>query len=319
MAKLPGSIVEKHRTLYRPFFFKGRSGFFYGKNRVRIVYRHFKHQDERSILVIVPGRTESTLKYAETIHDYYSQGYSVFIFDHRGQGFSERMLRNPQIGYVDFFQDYADDLETFLTLVVGANDDNKVMLLAHSMGGAVTCLYVSKFGCEKLSCVAMSCPMLKINFDHPENFVKRLVDFQCRLGRGKEFAMGMGPMDVDTYGDELTSCPERLYCLREILTSYPEIQLGGPSNRWASESIATTLEFRKGKGLNRFTVPTLLLEAGKDTVVVPRTRLLHQYIKPVGTYAVLDDAKHDLFIESDPIRNRVMQITSDFFEDVARS
>ncbi len=60
---------------------------------VKIKYRIFERADEKAAIVISSGRTECMFKYEETIYDLYEEGYSVYIHDHRGQGFS-----GPTIG-----------------------------------------------------------------------------------------------------------------------------------------------------------------------------------------------------------------------------
>jgi lysophospholipase len=64
-------------------------------------------QPSRETAIIVSnGRTESFLKYKEVIYDLYTQGHSVFIVDHRGQGLSGRLLAGEakkQMGHVRDF------------------------------------------------------------------------------------------------------------------------------------------------------------------------------------------------------------------------
>ncbi|WP_370661027.1 serine aminopeptidase domain-containing protein [Psychrosphaera algicola] len=51
-------------------------------------------------------------------YDIVNQGYHVFIIDHQGQGLSSRILRNSHKGYVQNFDDYIIDLNTFVEGVV---------------------------------------------------------------------------------------------------------------------------------------------------------------------------------------------------------
>ena len=55
---------------------------------VELAYRCIEHPTPLGFVVISSGRTESLLKYDETVYDLHSAGYSVFIHDHRGQGLS---------------------------------------------------------------------------------------------------------------------------------------------------------------------------------------------------------------------------------------
>ena len=53
----------------------------------------------------------SSRKYAEwteLAYDFYQQGYDVLLFDHRGQGYSQRII--PQKGHLDEFRFYTDDM-----------------------------------------------------------------------------------------------------------------------------------------------------------------------------------------------------------------
>ncbi|MGO8654096.1 alpha/beta fold hydrolase, partial [Rhizobium ruizarguesonis] len=78
--------------------------------------------------MISSGYGESFFKYREIVYDLWQEGYQVYILDHRGQGFSERLIRpnkaqelDPRavkrvhdLGYVENFDDFVDDLKTFV-------------------------------------------------------------------------------------------------------------------------------------------------------------------------------------------------------------
>eukprot|EP00920_Eleutheroschizon_duboscqi_P038347 GHVT01091779.1.p1 GENE.GHVT01091779.1~~GHVT01091779.1.p1 ORF type:complete len:694 (-),score=116.86 GHVT01091779.1:577-2658(-) len=74
------------------FFAKGTSGFFWGEQRVPIVYRFFPNYSSSRggrvgslfpALVFVPGWAECMMKHMHILHDLYNMGYSVAIIDHR--------------------------------------------------------------------------------------------------------------------------------------------------------------------------------------------------------------------------------------------
>ncbi|CAN0600301.1 unnamed protein product, partial [Laminaria digitata] len=92
-------------------------------------------------VVLCHGRTEFLEKYTETIGDLTARGFEVWSMDWRGQGASDRALKNPDKGHIDRFESYLADLTWFFDTIVGPNvrpGDGETLLMAHSMGGHIT-------------------------------------------------------------------------------------------------------------------------------------------------------------------------------------
>ena len=70
-------------------------------------------------IVLCHGRTEFLEKYAEAIEELTGRGFEVWSMDWRGQGASDRALKNPYKGHIDRFETYIDDLSWFLDDIVG--------------------------------------------------------------------------------------------------------------------------------------------------------------------------------------------------------
>jgi len=75
-----------------------QEGSFLGVDDIKIKYVAILKDDDKGAVVISNGRTESYIKYKELAYDLGQQGYSVYIHDHRGQGFSGRMTKKPPNG-----------------------------------------------------------------------------------------------------------------------------------------------------------------------------------------------------------------------------
>ena len=89
-------LVDEYRDKIYPYFsstFEG--GWFAGVGGKKIRYSLKKSASEKVAIVVVSGRTEHITKYAEFFYDFKDLGYSFFIYDHRGQGSSERLLNDP--------------------------------------------------------------------------------------------------------------------------------------------------------------------------------------------------------------------------------
>ncbi len=63
---------------------------------LRYAYWHATGLPLKGTVTILQGRAEFIEKYFETIQDLRARGHAVVAFDWRGQGGSDRLLRNPQ-------------------------------------------------------------------------------------------------------------------------------------------------------------------------------------------------------------------------------
>src|SRR5580658_5630040 len=72
----------------------------------------------KGTVCIFQGRAEFIEKYFETVRDLRARGFAVATFDWRGQGLSQRALKDPRKGHVGSFAEFAIDLETFMKEVV---------------------------------------------------------------------------------------------------------------------------------------------------------------------------------------------------------
>ncbi|MGK0377593.1 MAG: lysophospholipase [Patiriisocius sp.] len=129
---------EKYIEEIESFYERGKEGHFLGKDSVQIYCNIFKQADtEKPAILISSGRTEAVIKYKELIFDLYNNGYSVYINNHRGQGLSGRITEELDMGYVDIFQFYIDDMKCFYDNMLKESNHKKKYLLAHTLGGAI--------------------------------------------------------------------------------------------------------------------------------------------------------------------------------------
>jgi len=282
------------------------TGGFTGKDGVRIEYAVYERDDEKGALVIVNGRTESYLNYREVIYDLEKSGLSIYTFDHRGQGLSGRMLADPSKGHVERYEDYLDDMKTFMETVVDKKPHDKVFALAHSMGGGVTTLYAQRHPGE-FDGLILSSPMIEIDFGVvPGVAVRYLASFLDMVGLGRMYAPGKGPFEPEEFdGNPLTHSRVRLDNKMRENQKYGAIRLGGATVRWVVQMIKMTGELRENAA--KIKVPTLLLQASEDRIVNPAG---HDEIcrkAPNCQKVVINGARHEMLMESDPVRNVVME------------
>ena len=109
-----------------------------GQDGKSIAWVCYEKAGARDAVLISSGRTENIPKYLELAYDLYHGPLqaSVCLFDHRGQGLSDRLISDTRKGYVKWFSDYAKDLKSVRDAVKQLGHD-RVFVLGHSMGGGI--------------------------------------------------------------------------------------------------------------------------------------------------------------------------------------
>ena len=267
-------------------------------------------------IVVVNGRIECTYKYQELFYDLYCQGYDIYSYDHRGQGLSDRLVKNRDIGYVEEFDDYVDDL-ALIVKQFDLNHYKKRYLLGHSMGGNVITRYVQTHPEHPFDAMALSAPMFGVNVPWYLKPVARWVgQLLTAFHAEPTYAPGQAPYYAKPYeGNLLSQSSVRYHWFRNLYDNNPELQIGGASTRWVwqgliacKQSILMTRQIK---------LPLLLLQASGDRIVANDAQI--QFIKKLAktnsdcAISIIYHAKHELFFERDEYRNQALHDTLQFF------
>lgn len=294
------------------FYRNGIEGTFNGAENIPIYYKIFKHDgNSKGAILVSTGRTESTIKYKEICFDLYRNGYDVYIHDHRGQGFSGRMTEDRELGYVDAFTNYIIDMKTFYKMLRTYKSYNKIYLLGHSMGGAIGLNYLQNYP-DDFNAAAFSSPMLGLNF------------IQCAAAESIEYDPNSYAPTQSSYDksketfkeNTLTNSKTRFEVFYKAYGDEPMVRLGGVSLQWVNEScihMNAILEHSY-----KLKTPSILFSAEEEEIVVPEAHdtFVQKCAKeqvPLRGYFV-ENAKHELFIETDNIRSMVVGTVLNFFE-----
>lgn len=264
----------------------------------------------RGTVLLLTGRSEFVEKYAETAGELLDRGFEVFAFDWRNQGLSDRPLANPQIHHLDSFDTLADDLDAVVERVVRpAAGGRPLALLAHSMGGLVATLGVARHP-DWYKAAIVTAPMYDIfTGPVPRPLAVWLAEQLCARGRAREYAFGQGdykPAEgLFTPANPITSDARRYAVFHDAFRDRPELRLGGVSFGWVRAALRASDQLLRGLPLERVTTPVLLLSAPKDAIVRSDSHRLVAARLPNATLKDYPDAKHELLMERDAIRDRV--------------
>lgn len=302
-----------YTTTIKPHFDTQQLNYFISHDALKIAYKYFPVKNAKATVVISSGRTEGMLKYQELIYDLNNNGYSVYIYDHRGQGFSQRMTADPRLGYVKDFFNYVKDLKYFVDNIV--KHDKKLFLVSHSMGAQVGSLYAETYP-HDFDALALSSPM-----HQPKLFSEFTTDFLCdiieyMIDDTPKYALGKLYFDFadnNFFFNLLTHSKERYTIVNESYSLNPETKIGWTSVNWVAESCKVSPLVLKYA--DKIKVPVLLIQSGDDYLVNLKPQ--EEFCSKLGDsckIVPIDEAYHELFIEKDIYRNKALSAMFEFFE-----
>ncbi|HEY5716744.1 MAG TPA: alpha/beta fold hydrolase [Psychromonas sp.] len=271
--------------------------------------------------MISQGRNESVLKYKELAYDLNRQGYDLYLIDHRGQGFSDHLGGNQYLGHVEHFQDYADDLNRYVTSLDLPSNYQHNYLLAHSMGGTISALYLQQYNHPFQASILFS-PMLSINLGSIPSSIAKILTYSgatlCSwFSEQACYIFGGGEYKRKIFADnELTASELRFNSSQNTFERFPETQLGDASMRWVAESISATQQAIDNA--DKISIPVLLLQAGADTVVTAEgQKQFFENLTKCKTkrFLTVAGARHELYLEKDLYRLAALNAALEFLAE----
>lgn len=293
---------------------------FTGVGNLKIRYVRFTSPQHRRVILIVPGRIESYIKYPELAYDLFHCGYDVVILDHRGQGRSDRLLADSHRGHVVEFSHYVDDLETLYLKEIVSNHYQQRYVLAHSMGGAILALFLARQP-QAFHAAVFSAPMFGIVLPLPDWMAHPILDWAEKLPTIRErYALGTGRWRASPFGiNRLTHSRERYRRNLRFYADDPGLRVGGPTYHWVREGVHAGRSIISQAA--KITTPSLVLQASEDDVVDNRsqdifcTAMADAGHPCEGTVPyVIQGARHEILFETDAMRAEALNLVVDFFE-----
>lgn len=290
-------------------------GDFHSKDGIRIHYYESLNPHEKASIVMVHGFCEFFGKYHETAMRFYEAGYSIFFLELRGYGKSERTeeFLDERV-YVDSFDEYVEDLHSFVEEIVKKKaQTDRYFLFSHSMGGAVSTLYLEEYP-ETFKCCVLSSPMLQVNYGNiPDLAVDALAVYSKVKEINTDYAPGQGSfsgepdfegsccMDEDRYAYQ--------FALRKADRRY---QTWGGT--WAWVRAAKDGSEKARKYAYKVKTPILLCQAGKDSMV--RLQGQNEFDRNCSAVTLIcfQEAKHELFNATKEIREEYYKAVLTYFK-----
>lgn len=218
-------------------------------------------------ILMAPGRTEYLEKYGAVASDFADHDYGMVAVDFRGQGLSDRFLRDPRIGHVGRFADYQQDMAVLVAFAAARSMPKPWFLVGHSMGGAIA-LRALVNGLDVAGAV-FSAPMWGIAMAPVLRPVAWGLGWVAhRTGMNWWITPGTR---ADTYvricdpaDNFLTDDPSQIAAMRAQLDAVPGLDLGGPSVPWLYRALRDCADLQRHATPQ---VPTLTFLPARDEIV----------------------------------------------------
>ncbi|MEH6360483.1 MAG: alpha/beta hydrolase [Amylibacter sp.] len=263
---------------------------------VRIRVATWKKGTKGTILVF-PGRSEFIEKYGPTVQYILDMGFSAAVVDWRGQGISDRISANHQLGHVKHFLDYQKDVDEVLNTVKDAGLPDIHTLLSHSMGGTIA-LRALHNGLQVKKTV-FSAPMWGIYIEPVLRIPAQIIsNIGPLIGFARKFSPNTTP---NNYVQEnpfetntLTNDKETYQWMISQLNAHPELGIGGPSINWLHQAL---LECARLRRLPPPEHDCLCLLGSQEAIVSPNAinRIMAEWTN--GKLVSIDGAQHEVLME----------------------
>lgn len=272
---------------------------------VRLRFARFMPEGKaKGTVALFSGRCEFIEKYYEVVRELRSRGFAVALLDWRGQGGSQRLLRNRLKGHVTRFSDYLLDVEAFAREVLLPDCPPPHFALAHSMGGTILLASVLE-GQRWFDRMVLSAPMLGLDSVPFEGIVRPTATVLAHLGFARAFVPGGRGRTLARLkfeGNPLTSDRARFDRTQALVTAHPQLDLGAPTIGWLAGAYATMAELTHPDVIPRIRQPLLIIAAGGERLVSNKAIEHFSARLIAGAHVVVPASRHELLMERDIFR-----------------
>lgn len=254
----------------------------------------------RGTAFIFTGRSEYIEKYGRIVTGLVERGFSVVSLDWRGQGLSERPLKERMKGHIEDFGEYQNDVAALMA-------DDRVndlpephVLICHSMGGCIGTRALIE-GRMKPAAVIMSAPMLGLSMNRVETVASKVLIGGAKLvGGAKAFAPDPKPripyvQKIDFEENTLTGDAEHFDWMRKHLEQVSDLALGPPTIGWLEEALKETEALAEAPAPE---APVLYLLGLEEEIVAPEAIRTAAGLAANAELVEIEGAKHEVFMET---------------------
>ena len=242
----------------------------------------------------------------------------MFTIDYRGQGLSDRALKDRHKSHNPNFDRIVLDIQEFVEEIVRpAELGHRFYLVAHSLGSHFSLRYLHDYPGVFDKAVLLS-PFTDL--DHHGAlyvfFAKLFFRFMNLFGFSRSFAPGQAHrqnmIDHDDSFSRITHDQNRYNRSQDALMQNPNLFIGGVTYGWLSGASKSIAKIKHTGFMEKIKTQTLFILSGDETVVNNQTTFkLISKMKNVKVKTI-EGARHEIYRESDEYREQMWQAIDRF-------
>lgn len=276
-----------------------------------IYYDIYKTPNAKGAIIMSHGFSESAEKLKEIIYYMVQMGYEVYAVDHRGHGRSFRESSHPNLVTVNNFYDYVYDLHDFVSLIVKTETTLPLYLFGHSMGGAISAIYIEKYPNDFKKAI-LSSPMLKLKLPVAEPLTRLYSGFMCLIGKGNTFGPMQKPYEgFESFEGSSASNEARFNYYQNKKATIPTFQLCAFSYNWLYRSLVAIKKARSKRACAKVKIPALVFICNDDALIDPKGPT--EFVKNTETASLIafSGCRHEIYNSDD---NVIAEYYRDLFD-----
>ncbi|MGE5381781.1 MAG: lysophospholipase [Methylocystaceae bacterium] len=269
------------------------SGNLRGQGDISLFWHSWAVTNPRGIVVFVHGLGEHGGRYGNIINRLAGEGISFYTIDHRGHGKSQ-----GKRGHLERFIYYIEDLKLVVDLAHRQNLGLPLVMLGHSMGGAIAGRYALEHP-DDIDGLILSAAGL-IPGTAPPGWQDKLLRLLSRLAPATTFPNGLSADDLSQD--------------REVVKAYLDDPLVHDkiSARWYTEILDNTRQILKRAA--ELTMPLLVIHGSGDKIVsITGSEQVFGAARSVDKkYQAFPGLYHETMNEKQPEQSEVLDVVAEW-------
>ena len=269
------------------------------------------NENSNGTILLQQGHNEFIEKYFETIQEFIDREFIVICFDWRGQGMSDRQIKDINKSFIKDFDDHDNDLKYILENIIDKYFPKPLIGVGHSMGG---CLMLSAFHNfpHKFDLGILSAPMLGFK---NEKFLRIASSMMNIFKKNTDFLIGSKPnMGKETpfKENDLTTDKNRYIRTQKLVRIKPSVRLWGVTNSFARAVNKRFKIIRKKNWTKKIKLKILFINSLNERVIDPKKVIEMSRRLKNSKIINFKDCEHEIFMEKDCHRIKLWESIDEF-------